>query len=610
MARLIYILPEHIASKIAAGEVVQRPASVVKELGENSVDAGATSIAVVIKDGGKSFIQVVDNGSGMSEEDALVAFERHATSKIFSYEDLENIRTLGFRGEALASIAAVTQVELLTRQKDDDVGTRVRTEGGEIKEITKDSCERGTSITVRNLFYNTPGRRNFLKSNNTEFKHVFDVVQRLAIAHSEFRITFVSDDDVVLDLRPSPLDERVKDLFGEHQYNSLISFKDSNEMSEILGYVSKPDFSRKTRVEQYLFLNGRYIVNRSINHAVFQAYEHLLEKGSFPFFILFLTIDPHHVDVNVHPSKMEVKFEDERSVYRMVMSSVRKALMAHDLVPSVMVGDLENLEKRAKLSWGGQVPARSWENLFDPKASSLVDRQTGEIRSPAEFEAPGFTQHPTGFPGSRRDSPQKSAIEQGVPSTGLSFSSPVWQLHNKYIISPTPEGLMVIDQHVAHERVLYERAVERFNTDIINSQQLLFPHTLELSPGDAALAKKLAPHLEGLGFVIKFFGKNTVVVEGIPPDVTPGKETTIFQEILDLYKENEHDVKLEPRENLAKSYSCKAAIKAGDPLNEQEMRSLLEQLFATKVPFVCPHGRPVIIKLSLSELDKRFGRPV
>lgn len=596
----IHILPEALASKIAAGEVVQRPASAVKELVENAVDAGATSMTIIIKQGGKSFIQVIDNGCGLSGEDAAVAFERHATSKISTYEDLENIRTLGFRGEALASIAAVAQIELRTRQKTDDVGTVIRIDGGEKKGTTKDAMDYGTSIIVRNLFYNTPGRRNFLKANNTEFKHVFDVVQRLAIAHPEYRINFASDDDNVLDLRPSSADERIKDLFGERQYESLVSFRDSNENVEINGYVSKPDFSRKTRVEQYLFLNGRYIVNRSINHAVFQSYEHLLEKGSFPFFILFLTIAPHRVDVNVHPSKMEVKFEDERSIYRMVVNSVRKALMAHDLVPSLAKADYQDSSAPPRTTYGGPIPVHSWQDLLGPKTLEGVDSQTGEILSGAEL--PGFRQS---------EVPSKDAEQFSIPQAPFPTPHfPVWQLQNKYIISPTREGLMVVDQHVAHERVLYERTVERSNAQTRTSQQLLFPQTLDLVPGDAALVRQLIPHLEGMGFVLKFFGKTTVVVEAVPPDVRPNKETTILQDIIDLYKENEHDVKLEPRENLAKSFSCKAAIKAGDPLNEQEMQSLLGQLFTTKNPFVCPHGRPVIVKLSLKELDKRFGRPV
>ncbi len=335
MPHSIKILPSDLANKIAAGEVVGRPASVVKELVENSIDAQATSITVIIKDGGKTLIHVIDDGIGMSGEDAVVAFERHATSKISTYDDLENIRTLGFRGEALAATAAVSQLEMRTRQRESDVGVKVTVEGGNKSDIVPDSYTPGTSVMVKNLFYNTPGRRNFLKSNNTEFKHIFDVIQRVALSHPAMALKFVSDDETILQLHPSELLERVKDVFGEKLSQTVFEFEYGSTPIRLKGLLGKPDFARKSRVEQYLYLNDRYIINRSINHAVFQAYENLLEKGSFPFFILFLTVDPHTVDVNVHPSKMEVKFEDESSMYRFVLSSIRKALSDHDLVPTV-----------------------------------------------------------------------------------------------------------------------------------------------------------------------------------------------------------------------------------------------------------------------------------
>jgi len=582
MARIINILPESLVNKIAAGEVVQRPASVIKELLENSLDAGATALTVVIKEGGKTFMQVADDGGGMSDEDAVLAFDRHATSKITTYEDLENIRTLGFRGEALASIAAVSHVELHTRKRDEGLGFRVRIEGGEIRNKGQDSHQPGTSVTVKNLFYNTPGRRNFLKTNNTEFKHVFDVVLRAAISHPDRKITFVSDDETVLDLHPTTRDNRIRDVFGDRQTEGLVAIGDSNEHMSIVGYASKPNYSRRTRVEQYLFLNGRYIVNRSLNHAVFQAYEHLLEKGSFPFFVILLTIDPHRVDVNVHPSKMEVKFDDEGSVYRFVVNAVRKSLLAQDLAPFVEERMTSSGPRGGEGGWNA---GNSWERLLRPGQS--VDTETGEI---------GIAR-PMGHPGG-----STSAF------SSLPFGN-VWQIHNKYIVTPTTEGLMVVDQHVAHERVLYERIVDRLAGRVPPGQQLLFSHTIGLTPGDAALVAQLHPDLTAMGFELKFFGRTTVALDAVPQDVKPGEETTILQQLIDLYKENEHTVSLEPRENLAKSFSCRAAVKAGDPLNADEMRSLLEQLFATKNPFVCPHGRPVIVKLTLAELDKRFGRP-
>ena len=335
MAATIQILPEPLANKIAAGEAVQRPANVVKELIENSIDAGSTMVTVVINNGGKTLIQVIDNGIGMSSEDAKIAFSRHATSKIKTYEDLEAIRTLGFRGEALAAISAVAQVELKTRMAESELGTLVHVEGGSMTNVGPCAASKGTSILMRNLFYNTPGRRHFLKSEATEFKHISDVIQRAAISYPEVAMEFISDGEVIMDLQPATPAGRVKDIFGEKLYGTLFSLEEGSELMSVTGFLGRPDFARKSRIEQYLYLNRRYIINRNINHAVFQAYEHLLEKGSFPFFILSLTVNPKKVDVNVHPTKMEVKFDDEGSIYRSVVSLVRKSLSSHDLVPSV-----------------------------------------------------------------------------------------------------------------------------------------------------------------------------------------------------------------------------------------------------------------------------------
>jgi DNA mismatch repair protein MutL len=595
MSRTIHILPPLLANKLAAGEVVQRPASAVKELLENSIDAGARSITVIIKDAGKALLHVIDDGEGMSPDDALLAFERHATSKIGTYEDLENIRTLGFRGEALASIAAVGQVELRTRQGSAEIGTRVRVDGGIVIESAGDATQPGTSIAVRNLFYNTPARRHFLKSNNTEFRHIVDVVQRMAIAHPNMSIKLVSDEETIFNLHSAPLPERIQDLFGEKLFQTVFAFEEANELARINGFLGKPNFARKSNIEQYLFLNKRYVVNRAINHAVLKAYENLLEKGTFPFFVLFLEVDPHHVDVNVHPSKMEVKFEDEGSIYRFVLSSVRKALAAHDLIPSVSMSVGDSHEVMAGLRFQQRPSGQrsgGWRELLVGVSSTAQPEQTDSVqvdRQPLD--------------GSMNLATVRPDVAQGERT-----SMHVWQLHNKYIVLPTENGLMIVDQHAAHERVLYERAVSRFDATNSASQQLLFPHTIEMTSGDAALVQELLPHLERLGFRLKLFGATTVIVDAVPIDVKPGKEATILQEMIDLFKEDEHGVKLEPREKLAKSYSCRAAVKAGDPLNTSEMHSLLDQLFQTEIPYVCPHGRPVIIKMSLDELDRRFGR--
>jgi DNA mismatch repair protein MutL len=619
MANKIHILGADVANKIAAGEVVQRPASAVKELVENALDAGARHITVIVREAGKTLIQVADDGEGMTNEDALAAFQRHATSKIQHAEDLEAIRTLGFRGEALASIAAVAQVELKTRQLISDIGMLVRIEGSEVKEQGPVAAEPGTSIAVKNLFYNTPGRRNFLKTRQTELKNITDVVTRAALMFPEIGWLFVSDDEQLLDLQPKDLAGRMADLFGDRMFRALIKLDELSEFLRMEGYVGRPDFARKSRTEQFLFINRRPVVNRALNHAVFQAYEHLLEKGSFPFYALNLTLDARRVDVNVHPSKLEVKFENESAVYRFVLSAVRKALGAHDLVPSVSMTATpldEGLDARlrfipppAQTDLADTIPRTSGETEVDPSmvlrrverriGGEAADRD-GEATFPSDLHS---LQRPTGA----RILPHKP-MGAGAEQLPVPEQAPIWQVQNKYILSQIRSGLLIIDQHVAHERILYEKAVANFENNLPSTQQLLFPQTVQLTATDYSLAKELIPHLEKIGFDLKPFGKNTIVIEGIPADVRVGSEAQILQDVLDEYRNNEHAQTMDARDNLAKSFACKAAIKAGDRLNAAEMLVLIDQLFATQMPYVCPHGRPIVVKITVEELDRRFGR--
>ena len=546
---------------------------------------------------------------------------RHATSKIHSASDLEEIRTLGFRGEALASIAAVAQVELKTRTDSEDLATHIRIEGSETIQKSKSALERGTNITVRNLFYNTPARRNFLKTRHTELKNITDVIIRMAIAYPEVEWFYASDDEVMLDLKSQKIERRVEEVFGKSQFGSMFKFDGANELMTVNGFLGKPDFARKSRIEQFVFLNRRFIFSRMINHAVFQAYEHLLEKGSFPFFILNLTIDPKKIDVNVHPSKMEVKFENESNVYRIILSVVRKALAENDLIPSMAFRDGNAVSPfDAKFQFSEQ----AWKRGAIDKTSAPVfplrpDVRSGEQSAPTAYNIIGLddirssasnSESPLPFdasassPSLNRVLAQRSALDQSqIPE-----SRPIWQAHNKYIISQIHNGLMIIDQHAAHERILYERVMANFENTLPSSQQLLFPETVDLGASDYSLAKELFPDLVRLGFDLRLFGKNTVVIDGIPADVRIGNEKKILQEVLDEFKNNEHAGVKDVRDNLAKSFACKAAIKAGDRLNMTEMVVLIEHLFLAKVPYVCPHGRPVIVKIPLEELDKRFGR--
>ncbi len=594
----IQVLPEHLANKIAAGEVIQRPDSVVKELLENSFDAGATEITLVVEEGGKKLIQVIDNGSGMDESDAVTSFLRHATSKISTYEDLEAISTYGFRGEALASIAAVARVTLKTKQKESDVATVVQMDGGKPR-VTKEAREHGTTISVHNLFHNVPARRKFLKSNTTEFRHVYETVQRMALSHPHVAIDFVSDGEVILSLKPAGLKERITDIFGERVAEGIVWMEERTEYIAVRGFIGKPQFGQKTRLNQFLFLNDRFINNRNITHAVFSAYEHLLLKGTFPFFVLFIDIDPHRVDVNVHPSKMEAKFEDEQAVYHFISTLVRRTLSSNDLIPAMTA-----TAQGADVGFAFTSRQHSWpENRGASQAGDWAFPARQSDMSPPAMGNGGqeLADRLLKQPSSEQSVSPKTA---GFPNT----SAPVWQMHNTYILMQIENGLMVIDQHVAHERVLYERALSRFASANPLTQEILFPRTMQLTPGDYVLAEELLPHFRQLGFSLKPFGKNTMLVEGVPPDLKGVSETKVLQDVLDLYREYQTRGITDARDALAKSYSCKAAVKAGDRMNDAEMRALIDQLFQTAMPYVCPHGRPVVLKISIEELHKRFGR--
>ncbi|MBI1939401.1 MAG: DNA mismatch repair endonuclease MutL [Ignavibacteriales bacterium] len=611
----IKILPENLANKIAAGEVVNRPESVVKELLENSIDAGAKNIEVMIKNAGKSLIQVIDDGEGMAEEDALLCIQRHATSKISSVADLEAIQTFGFRGEALASIAAVSIFELITKRSVDELGTIIKLDENSniIKE--KDAFQKGTSISIKNLFYNVPARRNFLKSNATELKHIIETFKRISLSYPEISFKFYNDDDLIFDLHASDMHERMKSVFTDDILDAVIEVKEITDYMSITGFVTKPVYLRKAKGEQYFFLNKRYVTNRVINHAVFTAFENILEKGDYPFFVLFLIIDPKKVDVNVHPSKLEVKFDDEKEIYSFVNAVIKKTIGSYDLVPSLSIEGTEQKEalrlqnfrnvEREDFSDRPFSSPQSANNVKRPSIFSEddIDRLFDNINKDIKAGAPSsFDAHPF-------DEKQPKEIYHEADNSSAQLETPfIVSLHNKYILSQIKSGLMIIDAHVAHERILYEIALQSFDANMPFSQHLLFPQTLKLDPADYQLAKDLEPYLINLGFALKFKNKNVVEIVGIPSDLKTEHEVETLLGILQEYRKNEQEKQLEVRDNLAKSFSCKAAIKAGDKLNEKEMRILVDKLFATSMPYVCPHGRPIVIKIQIEELDKRFGR--
>lgn len=616
MSSHIKILPQFIANRIAAGEVVGRPEAVVKELIENSLDAHATSIQLIIRDAGKQLIQVVDNGTGMSEDDAILSFQRHATSKIASADDLENILTFGFRGEALASISAVAQVEIKTRQEEDELGTLIRNHGSEITEHGRVQMEKGTSVAVRNLFYNTPARRNFLKTNQTEFKHIYETFLRLAIANPGIAFIFINEDEELFDLAPSDLRTRLEHIYGKEFAGNLIEVKHIHEFLTLKGFTSKPSFTKKHKQDQNLYLNSRFIVNKALSFAVHSAYEDLIDKGDYPNFYLFLELDPRRFDVNVHPSKLEVKFEDERALFSFVRKGIRSTLEKNDLIVAVKVpgalSESGNLTER---------PAYN-ANIFSSSSFSRIKDYTNEPFSFKKHDGTGtgdtarihemFGKTPPEVNEENTAPASKDVLEGKIhkesDTDSLVSRNEIWQFQRKYIMYQLDSTLMVIDQHAAHERILYEQAVERLDSNANLSQQLLIPIYSELNPVDYEVVKSIEKELRALGFDIELHSKRKVKIKGIPSDVRIGDENKILQELIDQYKDYDVKLNLEKRDNLAKTYACKHAIKAGDYLTEGEMLNLIDKLFSVKMPYVCPHGRPTIVKISMEELDKMFAR--
>ncbi len=609
----IKILPENISNKIAAGEVVQRPASVLKELLENSIDAEAKNIDIFIKSSGKTLIQIVDDGIGMSEQDAVASIERHATSKISSIDDLDTILTFGFRGEALSSIKSVAKVEIKTSQKNDDLGTHLIIEEDEVQ-IEKGNFPKGTSISVKNLFYNTPGRRKFLKANPTELKHITDTFKRIALSYPSVSFKFWNNNELIFDFNSTELRERIKQVISDNIFEGIIEVEEKTEYLNIKGYVAKPTFLKKSKGEQFLFVNNRFVISRTINHAVFSAYSHLLEKGEYPFFVLFLELDPKNIDVNVHPAKMEIKFDDEKNIYNFVKAVIQKTIGQYDLVPTIGFDNSstssvelkqENEEYITKGDFSDRPKPVMNYNRNESKGiykEDEIDLLFGNINPNMKKEV---SNNNSNHPFEDNVYQHSSNITDGSQQDTDSF---LISLHNKYILSPIKSGLMVIDQHVAHERILYDKAINSFDADMPFSQQLLFAEEVKLDPADYDLLKSINSYLNKLGFELKFKKKNIVIINGVPSDVKSGSEVDTLNGIIKEYRINEEEKHLEERDNLAKSFSCKIAIKAGDKLTEQEMRVLVDQLFATTMPYVCPHGRPIIIKIPLSEFDKRFGR--
>jgi DNA mismatch repair protein MutL len=600
----IALLPDHVANQIAAGEVVQRPASVVKELLENAIDAGATFIQVIIKDAGKTSIQVIDNGRGMGPFDARMCFERHATSKISTAEDLFRLSTKGFRGEALASIAAVAQVELKTRREGDEVAQHVIIDGG--KFISQEECQaaQGTTFMVKNLFYNIPARRNFLKSEQIEQKHIIDEVERVAIPHTGIHFILKSNGNEVVNLPAGNMMQRIKALLGSYIQKELVLIGEDTSYVKISGYVSLPGAAIKNKKEQYFFVNNRFVRNPFLNHAVYEAYKEVMSYQSHPRYFIFLDLDPANIDINIHPTKTEVKFSDDKTVYMLLMSSVKRALgkaggsgsLDFDSEMSIDVG----AAAPNKVYTQPPVSYNTGYNPFNSAPQSGLERIEKSNRQHWENLFEGFKQNT----GEQEQGTQQQLEE--VKKDSIDFQ--VFQLNNKYIVTTYNQNVMIVDQQRAHERVVYEHYMNALGDKAVSSQQVLFPEQIELGAGDFSLIKDLLDTFRQLGFDIEVFGKNSIVVNGVPGDMQEFNIVQTIEGIIETYKLNTIEARVEKRDNLCRAIARNIAVRQGKQLEQQEMKMLLNSLLSCENPLYTAAGKVVMMDVEYSEIEKFFRK--
>ncbi len=617
MPDIIQLLPDNIANQIAAGEVIQRPASAVKELLENAVDAGAAEIKLIVTDAGKNLIQVVDNGKGMSETDARMSFERHATSKISNIEDLFKIRTMGFRGEALASIAAVAQVEMKTRKAEDELGTCLTIENSIVKKQEPCGTPVGTNICMKNLFFNVPARRNFLKSNAAEMRHIVDEFIRVAMAFPQVFFSLTSNGQQVFYLEAGSLKQRIIQILGTAYNAKLVSVNEQTDYMNIHGFVGKPETTKKTRGDQYFFVNNRFIKSAYLNHAVMNAFDEMIAKDSFPMYVLFIDLDPAQLDINVHPTKQEIKFEDEKIVYAFVQAAVKHALAQFSIAPSLdfsLNTEIQHMEAVERPATEQKLEAITSSNLFKTftqknQAHKIEGTNNSELKHWKDFY----------------ESPQKEMTDDGEQLTDKQSSNsfqyaptqnklailndvPLTQVHQTYIVAATNNGFLLIHQQQAHERVLYEKYSEATQGKQMPTQQNLFPSTFELSAQDTVLMHELLPELKMLGYLIEPFGNNTFVVQGTPADLLQGNEKMAIELLLEQYKHFSSEVKFSRRERLVRCVAKQQAIKSGKALAQKEMQVLVEELFSCQTPNVTPNGSPTYLEFKGDYLERMFGK--
>ncbi|WP_417558022.1 DNA mismatch repair endonuclease MutL [Mesoflavibacter zeaxanthinifaciens] len=622
MADIIQLLPDHVANQIAAGEVVQRPASVVKELLENAIDAGATTIKLIVKDAGKTLIQVIDNGKGMSATDARLSFERHATSKIRNAEDLFQLNTKGFRGEALASIAAIAHVELKTKQEDDELGTCIEIEGSEVKNQDVVVTPTGTSLAVKNLFFNIPARRNFLKSNAVELRHVIDEFHRVALAHPSITFSMFHNGSETFNLPESNYRQRIVNIFGTKTNEKLVPVEEATEVLTISGFVGKPEFAKKSRNEQFFFVNNRFIKSAYLNHAINSAFEGLLKDGAQPSYFLNLTVNPQTIDINIHPTKTEIKFDDEHTLYAILRSAVKHSLGQFNIAPVLDFERDANLDTPYNYQQKS-APSVEVDSSFNPFKDEVVTSKSSS--SGSSFSgSPSFKKDRGASweslyvglesKGNQSASNFSEVTFESEPETASIFENEnevdqkqtTYQLNNKFIISTIKSGMLVIDQHKAHQRVLYEEYLQNITVKEGVSQQLLFPLELHFSKQEIQLIQQLQEDLEATGFVFTHVKDEIVVITGVPVNVPESEVSIILEQLISDVENEVPDSHFSAADLLAKSMSKSLAIKTGQTLTNTEQEHLVNRLFACKEPSVSPTNKTTFITMTVDELEKKF----
>lgn len=608
MSGIIQLLPDSIANQIAAGEVIQRPASAIKELMENAIDAGATQIKVIIKDAGKSLIQVIDNGCGMNETDARLCWERHATSKLKKVDDLFAIRTFGFRGEALASIAAVAQVEMKTKLHNDETGTYIEIEDSHV--VKQQSCvtAAGTVISIKNLFYNVPARRNFLKSNPVETRHIIEEFQRVAIPNFQISFTLHHNGIEIFNLPSGNLRQRICGIFGANYNERLVPVEEETTITNIKGFVIKPEFAKKVRGEQYFFINNRYIKEPYLHHAVANAFEELLPKGSYPSYFLMFTIDPSKVDINIHPSKTEIKFEDERSVYAILRAAVKRSLGKFSVAPSldferetsfdVPVADKNKIPKQPQIRVDAGYNPFEKENLTSATSSKAFKPFVTDWQKLYDLK----TKTEVSLPDAENETAHKPELDLHHETHTETFFA---QLNNRYIVTTLENELVVIDQQAAHERILFEKNMELIEQQTQTGQQELFPLMLEFTPAEFETLSAIMEEVKKLGFDLRLFGKNTFILHSCPAFVKKGHEKKLLENVIEQYARN-YDTSFTMHKRVAAALARSASVKQGQELKHAEMKNLVSDLLKCKKPFAGINGRPSVIKISLDDIGRKF----